>query len=159
MKVVNRMRLTVPAKSVNESFLRAIAGCFAAQADPPCDLISDVKTAVSEAVTNCIVHAYPNGGGEIIMAAKLTADGMLYIKISDKGRGIPDVKKAMEPLFTTSTGGERSGLGFTVMQQFTDSVSVRSKPGKGTAVTLKKRLIAPEAEKGPGRKGHQGARN
>ena len=153
MKVVNRMRLTVPAKSVNESFLRAIAGCFAAQADPPCDLISDVKTAVSEAVTNCIVHAYPNGGGEIIMTAKLTADGMLYIKISDKGRGIADIKKAMEPLFTTSTGGERSGLGFTVMQQFTDGVSVRSKPGKGTAVTLKKRLVNTDTEKKPERKG------
>ena len=153
MKVVNRMRLTVPAKSVNESFLRAIAGCFAAQADPPCDLISDVKTAVSEAVTNCIVHAYPNGGGEIIMTAKLIADGMLYIKISDKGRGIADIKKAMEPLFTTSTGGERSGLGFTVMQQFTDGVSVRSKPGKGTAVTLKKRLVNTDTEKKPERKG------
>lgn len=153
MKVINRMRLTVPAKSVNESFLRAIAGCFAAQADPPCDVISDVKTAVSEAVTNCIVHAYPDCAGEITMAAKLTSDGMLYIKISDKGRGIPDVKKAMEPLFTTSTGGERSGLGFTVMQQFSDGVAVRSKPGKGTAVTLKKRLTSPDSEKGSGRKG------
>jgi len=147
------MRLTVPAKSVNESFLRAVAGCFAAQADPPCDVISDVKTAVSEAVTNCIVHAYPNSAGEITMAAKLTADGVLYIKISDRGRGIPDVKKAMEPLFTTSTGGERSGLGFTVMQQFTDGVAVRSKPGSGTAVTLKKQLTCPDTEKGSGRKG------
>lgn len=153
MKVINRMRLTVPAKSVNESFLRAIAGCFAAQADPPCDVISDFKTAVSEAVTNCIVHAYPNCIGEITMAAKLTADGVLYIKISDKGRDIDDVKQAMEPLFTTSTGGERSGLGFTVMQQFSDGVSVRSKPGKGTAVTLKKRLTSPDTEKGSGRKG------
>ncbi len=153
MKVINKMRLTVPAKSVNESFLRAVAGCFAAQADPPCDVISDVKTAVSEAVTNCIVHAYPNSAGEITMAAKLTADGVLYIKISDRGRGIPDVKKAMEPLFTTSTGGERSGLGFTVMQQFTDGVAVRSKPGSGTAVTLKKQLTCPDTEKGSGRKG------
>ncbi len=152
MKVVNKMRLTVPVKSANESFLRAVAGCFAAQADPPCDLISDVKTAVSEAVTNCIVHAYPSGTGEITMAAKLTADGMLYIKISDRGKGIPDIKKAMEPLFTTSTGAERSGLGFTVMQQFTDDISVRSKPGKGTAVTLKKRLISPDIEKRSGRK-------
>ena len=116
-------------------------------------MISDVKTAVSEAVTNCIVHAYPDCAGEITMAAKLTSDGMLYIKISDKGRGIPDVKKAMEPLFTTSTGGERSGLGFTVMQQFSDGVAVRSKPGKGTAVTLKKRLTSPDSEKGSGRKG------
>ncbi|HNX14409.1 MAG TPA: anti-sigma F factor [Oscillospiraceae bacterium] len=153
MKVINKMRLTVPAKSVNESFLRAIAGCFAAQADPPCDVISDVKTAVSEAVTNCIVHAYPSSSGEIVMAAKLTSDGVLYIKISDKGRGIADVRQAMEPLFTTSTSGERSGLGFTVMQQFSDGVAVRSKPGRGTSVTLKKRLISPDAEKKSDRKG------
>ena len=122
MKALNTVKITFPSRSVNEGFARSALSAFAAQADPTLDELADVKTAVSEAVTNCIVH-----------------DGTLRVAVADKGCGIPDVSKAMEPLFTTG-GAERAGLGFAVMESFMDSVKVRSAPGKGTRVTLSKRL-------------------
>ena len=139
MKALNTVKITFPSRSVNESFARSALSAFAAQADPTLDELADVKTAVSEAVTNCIVHAYANTIGPITLTAALYEDGTLRVAVADKGCGIPDVSKAMEPLFTTG-GAERAGLGFAVMESFMDSVKVRSAPGKGTRVTLSKRL-------------------
>ena len=139
MKALNTVKITFPSRSVNEGFARSALSAFAAQADPTLDELADVKTAVSEAVTNCIVHAYANTIGPITLTAALYEDGTLRGAGADKGCGIPDVSKAMEPLFTTG-GAERAGLGFAVMESFLDSVKVRSAPGKGTRVTLSKRL-------------------
>lgn len=138
MKISNYIKLEFPSKSANESFARTAAAIFASQLDPTLDEISDIKTAVSEAVTNCIVHAYPNEMGIIKMKACIRGD-MLEIAISDKGAGIPDIEKAVQPLFTTG-GSERSGMGFTIMDSFMDKMKVRSKEGKGTTVTLCKRI-------------------
>ena len=140
MKIVNTMKITIPAMSRNEALARSCVGAFAAQADPTVEEMSDLRSAVSEAVTNSIVHGYKDSGGEIVITLKLTEENVLYIKICDKGCGIEDVEKAMEPLFSTASEGERAGLGFTVMEAFTDDLRVRSKPGKGTAVTMKKQL-------------------
>ena len=139
MKALNTVKITFPSRSVNEGFARSALSAFAAQADPTLDELADVKTDVSEAVTNCIVHAYANTIGPITLTAALYEDGTLRVAVADKGCGIPDVSKAMEPLFTTG-GAERAGLGFAVMESFMDSVKVRSAPGKGTRVTLSKRL-------------------
>ena len=139
MKALNTVKITFPSRSVNEGFARSALSAFAAQADPTLDELADVKTAVSEAVTNCIVHAYANTIGPITLTAALYEDGTLRVAVADKGCGIPDVSKAMEPLFTTG-GAERAGLGFAVMESFMDSVNVRSALGKGTRVTLSKRL-------------------
>ena len=139
MKALNTVKITFPSRSVNEGFARSALSAFAAQADPTLDELADVKTAVSEAVTNCIVHAYANTIGPITLTAALYEDGTLRVAVADKGCGIPDVSKAMEPLFTTG-GAERAGLGFAVMESFMDSVKVRYAPGKGTRVTLSKRL-------------------
>lgn len=139
MKALNTVKITFPSRSVNEGFARSALSAFAAQAHPTLDELADVKTAVSEAVTNCIVHAYANTIGPITLTAALYEDGTLRVAVADKGCGIPDVSKAMEPLFTTG-GAERAGLGFAVMESFMDSVKVRSAPGKGTRVTLSKRL-------------------
>lgn len=139
MKALNTVKIRFPSRSVNEGFARSALSAFAAQADPTLDELADVKTAVSEAVTNCIVHAYANTIGPITLTAALYEDGTLRVAVADKGCGIPDVSKAMEPLFTTG-GAERAGLGFAVMESFMDSVKVRSAPGKGTRVTLSKRL-------------------
>ena len=139
MKALNTVKITFPSRSVNEGFARSALSAFAAQADPTLDELADVKPAVSEAVTNCIVHAYANTIGPITLTAALYEDGTLRVAVADKGCGIPDVSKAMEPLFTTG-GAERAGLGFAVMESFMDSVKVRSAPGKGTRVTLSKRL-------------------
>ena len=139
MKALNTVKITFPSRSVNEGFARSALSAFAAQADPTLDELADVKTAVSEAVTTCIVHAYANTSGPITLTAALYEDGTLRVAVADKGCGIPDVSKAMEPLFTTG-GAERAGLGFAVMESFMDSVKVRSAPGKGTRVTLSKRL-------------------
>ena len=139
MKALNTVKITFPSRSVNEGFARSTLSAFAAQADPTLDELADLKTAVSEAVTNCIVHAYANTIGPITLTAALYEDGTLRVAVADKGCGIPDVSKAMEPLFTTG-GAERAGLGFAVMESFMDSVKVRSAPGKGTRVTLSKRL-------------------
>lgn len=139
MRLQNSFKMELLSKSNNESFVRVAVAAFAAQSDPTIEEINDIKTAVSEAVTNCIVHGYKNTLGKIYITVELLEQRELRIKIRDKGCGIPNVQQAMEPLFTTG-GEERSGLGFSVMQSFMDKVSVRSKPGKGTAVTLQKRL-------------------
>ncbi len=140
-EVKNYMKLTLSGQSKNESLARMCVSAFAAQLDPTIEELSDIKAAVSEAVTNCIVHAYPHSIGEIFMELKIIGENILYIKIRDKGRGISDIKQAMEPLFTTSPETERSGLGFSVMESFMDRLSVRSKPDKGTTVVMTKRLI------------------
>ena len=137
MKAINQMKLTLESRSVNESFARVAVSSFTAQQDPTVEEISDIKTAVSEAVTNCIVHAYPESVGEIYIWVGLYENGMVRVRIRDTGCGILDVKQAMEPLFTT-LGGERAGLGFAVMESFMDKVRVRSAPYKGTTVTMDK---------------------
>ena len=139
MKAVNEMKLQIESKSVNESFARASVAAFASQLDPNIEEISDIKTAVSEAVTNCIVHAYPDRVGKIYIWAGIYENGRFKVKIKDIGCGIEDIKQAMEPLFTT-LGGERAGLGFAVMESFCDKIRVTSKKGKGTTVTLEKFL-------------------
>lgn len=140
MNIINSMKLSFISKSANESFARSAVVAFLLPLDPTVAEIADVKTAVSEAVTNAIVHAYPDTFGTVYIEARLTDSGRAIIKIRDRGVGIPDVEKAMEPLYTTSTD-ERAGLGFAVMQSFTDSVKVRSTVGKGTTVTLEKNII------------------
>ena len=137
MKSVNEMRLTFLSRSANEGFARAAVAAFAAQLDPAVDELADLRTAVSEAVTNAIVHAYPDRLGTITLSVKLYDNGCVWVRVRDKGCGIPDVEQAMEPLYTTG-GEERSGLGFSVMQSFTDKLRVRSAPGKGTTVTMEK---------------------
>lgn len=139
MKALNEMKLQIDSRSVNEAFARASVAAFAAQLDPNIEEISDIKTAVSEAVTNCIVHAYPDTVGKIYIWAGIYENGIFKVKIKDRGLGIEDVKQAMEPLFTT-LGGERAGLGFAVMESFCDKIRVTSKIGKGTTVTLEKLL-------------------
>ena len=134
------MKMTIAGYSKNESLARMCVAAFAAQLDPTIEEISDIKSAVSEAVTNCIVHAYPNRIGDISIQLRIVGKDSLYIKIKDSGVGIPDVKKAMEPLFTTSPETERAGLGFAVMESFMDKLSVRSTVGRGTTVTMVKRL-------------------
>ena len=139
MKVKNKFSMTLLSRSSNESFARACVAAFASQLDPTIEEINDIKTAVSEAVTNCIVHAYKEQLGNIYITCELIDDNSIRIKIRDKGCGIPNIEKAMEPLYTT-LGGERAGLGFAVMQSFTDNIKVVSKEGKGTAVTLIKKI-------------------
>ncbi len=140
MNIINNMKLSFISKSVNESFARSAVAAFLLPLDPTVAEIADIKTAVSEAVTNAIVHAYPEQFGTVYIDMRLTDTGRAIIKIRDKGIGIPDIEKAMEPLYTTSTD-ERAGLGFAVMQSFTDRVRVRSTVGKGTTVTLEKNII------------------
>ncbi len=137
--IINEFRMTVDSRSVNESFSRATVAAFSAQLDPTLEEINDIKTAVSEAVTNCIVHGYKNSVGKIYITVKIHDDAKVIITIRDKGCGISDIKKAREPLFTT-LGGDRAGLGFSVMESFTDKLTVRSKVGVGTTVTLCKRI-------------------
>lgn len=137
MKPINEMKLTIPSDSANEGFARATVAAFVSQLDPQVDELVDIRTAVSEAVTNCIVHAYPESRGVIVLTARLYANGRVVLKVADKGCGIEDVEQAMEPLFTTG-GEERSGLGFSVMESFCDKLRVRSKKGKGTTVILEK---------------------
>ena len=139
MKPINTMKLILESRSVNESFARAAVSAFAAQLDPTVEEISDIKTAVSEAVTNCIVHAYRDMPGKIYITCEIYENGLFRTKIRDCGCGISDVKKAMEPLFTTA-GEERAGLGFAVMESFNDKLRVRSAFGKGTTVTLEKHI-------------------
>ncbi len=137
--ITNEFRMTVISKSANESFVRSAISAFASQLDPTLDEINDIKTAVSEAITNCIVHAYNEQLGKIYIIAQLTDNNMIKIKIRDKGCGIANIPKAMEPLYS-SVGGERAGLGFAVMQSFMDDVKVRSKVGAGTSVTMSKKI-------------------
>ena len=138
-KAKNEMTLRFPSHSSNEGFARTAVACFAAQMDPTLNELEDIKTAVSEAVTNAIVHGYREKAGKIYITVSISDNNIVRIRIRDKGVGIEDIPKAMEPLFTTA-GSERAGLGFAVMESFMDSVRVTSQPGKGTAVTLKKRI-------------------
>lgn len=137
MQKINELKMVLDSKSVNEGFARSAVAAFVAQLDPTLDEISDIKMAVSEAVTNCIVHAYPTTVGKIYINVSLLEDRRVRISVRDKGCGILNVKQAMEPLFTT-LGGERAGLGFAVMESFTDRITVHSKPEKGTTVTMYK---------------------
>lgn len=142
MKMLNQVKITFASRSVNEGFARAALAAFLVQLDPTVPQLADLKTAVSEAVTNCIVHAYPASIGSITMTAALYEGGTVRITVTDRGVGIPDVAKAMEPMYTTGDPEERSGLGFAVMQSFMDKVHVSSTPGRGTRVTMTKRLDA-----------------
>ena len=144
MKENNYIKLEFPSRSSNESFARAAAAAFASQLDPTMEELGDLRTAVSEAVTNAIVHAYPDSIGRISMRMRILEGCTVEISVRDWGRGIEDVEKAMTPLYT-SGGEERSGMGFTIMASFMDSLRVRSKPGRGTTVTMRK-LISPRAK-------------
>ena len=136
-----RIRLEMDSLSKNEEFARVVAAVFMSRLNPTLEEVDDVKTAVSEAVTNAVIHGYGGGEGKISMEISADAEKkMLYISIRDKGRGIPDVKKAMEPMFTTDPSGERSGMGFSIMEAFTDEMVVESGVGEGTTVILKKRF-------------------
>ena len=139
-RVENELDITMPSLSVNEGMARAAVAAFCAQLNPTAVEIADLKCAVSEAVTNCIVHAYRDKTGDIRINVKLCEGRIVQVEIRDKGCGIEDVRKAREPLFTTDAAGERSGMGFTVMENFCDAVRVSSRLGKGTTVTLLKRL-------------------
>ena len=139
MKFENYMILDFPSRSSNESFARAAVACFAAQMDPTLEELGDIKTAVSEAVTNCIVHAYPDELGIITLRCRILKDSTLDIVIKDRGIGITDVEKARQPMFTTG-GAERSGMGFTIMDSFMTSMTITSVPGKGTTVHMRRKL-------------------
>lgn len=139
MKFENYMILEFPSKSSNESFARSAVACFAAQMDPTMEELGDIRTAVSEAVTNCIVHAYPNGIGLIALRCRILKDNILDVVIKDKGIGIRNLEEARRPMFTTG-GEDRSGMGFTIMESFMSSVSVSSTPGKGTTVHMRRKL-------------------
>ena len=136
---LNEVTLTFPSRSSNEGFARSAAACFAAQMDPTLNELEDIKTAVSEAVTNAIVHGYPDAIGTVTLKLRVRPGNILELTVKDKGRGIPDVEKARQPMFTTG-GAERSGMGFTIMESFMDQLLVRSLPGRGTTVTMKKKL-------------------
>lgn len=139
MKFENYMTLEFPSKSTNEGFARSAVACFAAQMDPTLEELGDIRTAVSEAVTNCIVHAYPDGLGMISIRCRILKNNTLDIVIKDKGIGIENLEKARTPMFTTG-GADRSGMGFTIMESFMSSFSVVSKPGKGTTVRMRRVL-------------------
>lgn len=139
MIINNEFKLTVDSKSVNEAFCRVVVSSFVTPLDPTIEELSDLKTAVSEAVTNCIVHGYKDVCGKIYITGQILDDKIVKIRIKDKGVGIDDVKSAMQPLFTTG-GSDRAGLGFTVMQSFCDRIKVNSGVGKGTTVELTKRI-------------------
>ncbi|MBO4949673.1 MAG: anti-sigma F factor [Clostridia bacterium] len=147
----NQFKITFPAKSANEAFSRSLISAFSTQLDPTIEELCDIKTAVSEAVTNCIVHAYAKETDERKKTVSITAyieyDNLLTVKISDRGCGIDDIEKALQPMYSGSGSDERSGMGFSIMGCFTDKLSVKSKPGKGTTVTLKKYIGKQHAAK------------
>ena len=140
MKGENYMNLEFPSRSANEGFARSAVACFAAQLDPTLDELGDIKTAVSEAVTNCIVHAYPDKLGPIILKAKILSGNVLDIVVKDKGCGISDIEQACKPMFTTG-GEERSGMGITIMESFMTEFRLTSAPGKGTTVHMKRKIV------------------
>ena len=140
MKCENQMTLEFPSKSINESFARAAVACFAAQLDPTLDELGDIKTAVSEAVTNSIVHGYPDTIGTITLRCRILAGNVLDIVIKDKGRGIENVEEARQPMFTTG-GADRSGMGFTIMESFMTELKVSSQLGSGTTVHMKRKIL------------------
>ena len=139
MKFDNYMILEFPSKSTNEGFARSAVACFAAQMDPTLEELGDIRTAVSEAVTNCIVHAYPDGLGMITLRCRILKGNVLDIVIKDKGVGIENLEQARKPMFTTG-GSERSGMGFTIMENFMTSFTVVSVPGKGTSIHMRRKL-------------------
>ena len=139
MKIENQVSLEFPSRSANEGFARAAAACFAAQLDPTLEEVNDIKTAVSEAVTNAIVHAYPDTLGKILLKLRIREGGTLEIVVKDWGVGIADVEQARTPLFTTGNE-ERSGMGFTIMESFMDTLRVRSAPGRGVVVTMARKI-------------------
>ena len=142
MKPINEMKLTFESRSCNEGFARSAVASVISVLDPNVEELSDIKTAVSEAVTNSIVHGYKESIGTVYIHVKIFEGAKVCIIIRDKGCGISDVKKAMEPLYTTCETGERAGLGFSIMESFMDKLKVRSKPGKGTSVTLEKSIVS-----------------
>ena len=139
MKFENYMSLEFPSRSTNEAFARSAVACFASQMDPTLEELGDIRTAVSEAVTNCIVHAYPNGIGTISLRCRILKENILDIVIKDKGVGIDDLDKARKPMYTTG-GSDRSGMGFTIMESFMTDFTVNSKPGKGTTIHMRRKL-------------------
>ncbi|MBE6892319.1 MAG: anti-sigma F factor [Ruminococcaceae bacterium] len=139
MSLVNKMQISFPSRSINESFARVSTAAFISQLDPTLEEISDIKTIVSEAVTNCIVHGYAERDGDIIISVYIYENRRVRITVKDKGIGISDIKQAMEACFTTGSE-DRAGMGFTIMQTFSDKLKVRSVPGKGTVVTMEKIL-------------------
>ena len=141
MNTLNELKCTFPARSENESFARTMVCAFAAQLDPTLEDLADLRTAVSEAVTNSIVHAYRGiADGQITVTVRLLPEGVIYIRIADKGCGIADIERAMQPLYSSAPAEERAGLGFTVMQSFTDKLTVTSKLGRGTTVIMRKKM-------------------
>ena len=140
MKVNNQFSAEFPSYSANEAFARSAVACFLAQLDPTLDELNDIKTAVSEAVTNCIVHAYPDTIGKIALKVRITDENMVTISVKDWGCGIADIEKARTPMFTTGNE-ERSGMGFTIMESFMQQLRVTSKPGRGTTVHMKRKIL------------------
>ena len=140
MKFSNYMILEFPSKSSNEAFARSAVACFAAQLDPTMEELGDIRTAVSEAVTNCIVHAYPQQLGTVVVRCRILKDNTLDIVVKDKGVGIPDIEAARRPAYTTG-GSERSGMGFTIMESFMTNLEISSSPGKGTTVHMRRKLL------------------
>ena len=140
-KALNYIAMEFPSRSSNEGYARTSVACFAAQLDPTLNELEDIKTAVSEAVTNAIVHAYPDSLGKVTLKARICPGNLLEITVKDHGRGIPDIDKARQPMFTTG-GEERSGMGFTIMESFMDHLTVRSVSGRGTTVVMKKKLAS-----------------
>ncbi len=141
MKILNEFKCSFPANSANEAVARAMMSAFLIQADPTIQDIADLRTVISEAVTNCIVHGYRNMEGEVSVCLRLLPDNMIYIRVADKGCGIPDIEKAMQPLFTTAPAEENhAGLGFAIMTEFTDSFHIRSAPEHGTILTMRRKL-------------------
>ena len=138
-KAENYITVEFPSRSANEGFARAAVACFAAQMDPTLNELEDIKTVVSEAVTNAIVHAYPASVGKVILKARICPGSVLEITVKDHGKGIPDVEKARQPMYTTG-GEERSGMGFTIMESFMDKLAVKSTPGRGTTVVMRKKI-------------------
>ena len=138
-KTMNYITLEFLSRSSNEAFARTAVACFAAQMDPTLNELEDIKTAVSEAVTNAIVHAYPTTVGKVVLKARICQGNVLEITVKDHGKGIPDIDKARQPMYTTG-GEERSGMGFTIMESFMDKLTVRSTPGKGTTVMMRRKI-------------------
>ena len=138
--LLNEFKMQIPSNSVNEGFCRKVFSSFISILDPTMSDLADIRTAVSEAVTNCIVHAYKEKAGTIYISGKYYSDRTVVMTVKDKGCGIPDISQAMEPLYTTDTSGERGGMGFAIMNSFTDKLKIRSKVGKGTTVTMVKNL-------------------
>lgn len=140
MKFLNEFRCVFPASSQNESLARAALSAFLIPADPTAQELADLRTVISEAVTNAIVHGYRNCNGDVAVCLRMLPERTLYIRVSDKGCGIPDIEKAMTPLYTSAPEEERAGLGFAIMQEFTDSLHVRSTPNTGTTLIMRRKL-------------------